>query len=656
MSLAERYEVEEVIARGNMGVVYRARDRRLGRRVALKQILGGESEDDRARFLREAEVVARLSHPNIVALHAYGEEGGHPWLVLEYLEGETLTARVQRAGTLSPAQVAELGAALAEALDHAHQVGVLHRDLKPDNVILVEGRPYIVDFGLARLVSRATRLTASHDLIGTPAYMSPEQAQGEHEQVGVASDLYGLAGTLYFALTGRAPIVGTTLLDTLQKIVAKVPAPAGSGISLLDGALARGLAKNPGQRYASGAEFAEALRAAGSASVAAARAPESSAASPAILVGVLGLVAILTVVAGALFWGGAEGPEPSPSATVAPAVAPTPSLALTPPPSPSSAPSRSPSPSGTPAPSPSGSPAPDSLPPLASTPSAAALQVRELGLGLRLREAEALFRQARQRWPQDEGLQVWTRAWLHARLGAWDSARAALGEAKRLDSARAARLNRLPGPPQLYPYGSELSVLSGQKPNSLPPQGRWTPWLGGRFSARDQILVAEGTGMGTYNLSVALDEEAPRAPEAVEVEVRLSPLGDHGEGYAGIFFAGQSEREFFCLFLVDNPGEAVYRRIGGAGAYQRQTGSLPVFARMTHQRGERWEFPLPVSAVVPQRRDWLRLGMRFSGTRAEVFIEGQRVGEVELGRLPRGRFGLLKFYSVPIEFRGWQIR
>jgi serine/threonine protein kinase len=651
VSLAERYEILGVIARGNMGVVYRARDRRLGRHVALKQILGGESEEDRARFLREAEVVARLNHPHIVALHAYGEEGGHPWLVLEYLEGETLTERLRRSGPLSARQIVEVGAALAEALDHAHQVGVLHRDLKPDNVILVEGRPYVVDFGLARLVSRATRLTATNDLIGTPAYMSPEQAQGEHEQVGVASDLYGLAGTLYFGLTGRAPITGSTLLDTLQKIVGEIPPPAGSGAPLLDQALARGLAKDPSQRYASGVEFAEALRASTSGGLAPGSAPARRR-SPALL-GALLLVPLVAVLAAAAIY--STRPE---SREASRAEAPPPVTTPKPPRAPS-APPATPSPAPPLAPSPSSSPpiAPNPGQPLPQSASAAALQVRELALALQLREARAVLAKARERWPRDDELRVWTTAWLHARLGAWESARPAFEEAVRLDSTRAERLARLPGPRPLYPYGSDLRLLGQQQEgNSLPFEGRWTPWLGGRWTQRGEVCVASGTGMGTYNLSVALDEEAPLDPKILEVQVRLAPLGEHGEGYAGIFFGGQNEREFFCLFLVDSPGDQIYQQVGGAEAYRRRAGALPVFARMTHQRGDRWEFPMTYSKVVPQRSEWLRLGLRFVGTQAKVFIDDRQVAEVELGREPKGRCGLLKFYSVPIEFRGWQLR
>jgi len=653
VSLAERYEVLDVIARGNMGVVYRARDRRLGRLVALKQILGGESEEDRRRFLREAEVVARLSHPNIVALHAYGEEGGHPWLVLEYLEGETLTSRVNRGGPLSARLTAELGASLAGALDHAHQAGVLHRDLKPDNVILVEGRAYLVDFGLARLVSRATRLTASQDLIGTPAYMPPEQAQGEHEQVGVASDLYGLAGTLYFALTGHAPLVGSTLLDTLRKIVEEVPPLAESGAPRLDAALARCLAKEPRQRFASGAEFAEALRGSTSTAVegTAPQAPQAPRSRAALLITVL--AGVLGLALSALLLSPWSEPLPSPAPS-SPSSS-SPSLAG---PTPAASASSSPRVTTTQPPSPTPSPTPlgPDLPPLAKSPAAAALQIRELGLALRLREALGILDLARARWAEDPELEIWATAWLQARLGVWDQARPALEAAVRADPARAARLTLLPGPREFYPFGRDLRLIGRQEGNPLPLRGRWTPWLGGRWARRGEVLAASGTGIGTYNLSVALDEEAPPAPQEIEVQVRLAPTGRHGNGFAGIFFGGQSEREFFCLFLVDSPGDQIYARVGGAEAYRQRAGALPVFARMTHQRGERWEFPLRYSAVVPQVSEWLRLGVRFRGAEAEVLIEGQEVARVKLGREPLGRCGLLKFYGVPIEFRGWKIR
>ena len=576
MSLGERYECLEVLARGNMGVLYRALDRRLGREVALKQILGGESEEERGRFLREAEAIARLSHPHIVAVHDYGESEGHPWMALEFLRGETLAQVVQRQGPLPPRRVCALGAALADALAHAHEAGILHRDLKPDNVMLVEGHPYLVDFGLARLLDRATRLTASQDLLGTPAYMAPEQAQGEHERVGPLSDLYGLAATLYFAASGQAPLVGATLIDTLQRIASEVPALAQSGQPELDAVLAQALAKDPRRRPASAAAFAARLRALAAAPVLpASRAPRRA---PLLLLG-------LALVAGGLgsaaaVWvlrPGARPASPSPDQGASPARSPEgtglsggfASQA-------SATPSASPA---APSPGPRLTPRPLVIPPLPEAPQAAAQEVRALAERLQLREALGLLERARERWPEDPELRIWTSGWLHAQLGSWSAARAAFEEGAGLDPERLARLCRLPGDRRLYPSGPDLRTLQEGTSNPLLFDTRWTPWLGGRWRFREERVEGSQLGFGSYNLAVALDEAAPEVPRELEVEVCLEPEPGGGDpfAFAGICFGAQASRDFFCLFLVLSANDPVYGP-GDAATFRDQRGGWPVFA------------------------------------------------------------------------------
>lgn len=217
------YEVLEEIARGGMGVVFKARQRSLKRIVALKMILSGRLADtaEVSRFRREAQVASRLQHPNIVAVHEIGEHEGRQYFTMDYVSGQSL-AEVIRDETLSPKRAALLIKTVAAAVDVAHQNGTLHRDLKPANVLLdSDDVPHVTDFGLAKILggvddeSRA-ELTASGQILGTPSYMSPEQASSKQNLVGPASDIYSLGAILYACLTGRAPFVADSPVDTLM--------------------------------------------------------------------------------------------------------------------------------------------------------------------------------------------------------------------------------------------------------------------------------------------------------------------------------------------------------------------------------------------------------------------------------------------------------
>jgi serine/threonine protein kinase len=265
--MTENYEIIRELAAGGMGIVYLARDRTLKRKVALKVLLGrGLTPDELPRFELEARVVARLSHPNVVTIHASGVEAGKPWLAMEFIEGGSLKDRLKREGPPPPEEAARVSLALADALQHAHESAVLHRDIKPHNILLADGdRPLLTDFGLARDLSEAReRLTRSGEVMGSPAYMAPEQANGELKNVGPATDIYGLGATLYELLTGRPPFKGKSLLATLAMVLRAPPAPPRQSHpeipQELEAICLRCLKKRPSERYATAAELATALR------------------------------------------------------------------------------------------------------------------------------------------------------------------------------------------------------------------------------------------------------------------------------------------------------------------------------------------------------------------------------------------------------------
>jgi tRNA A-37 threonylcarbamoyl transferase component Bud32/tetratricopeptide (TPR) repeat protein len=254
------------IGQGGMGVVYKARDRKLGRIVAIKTIMRarGSTRDQVARFLREARAVARLAHPNIIAIHAIEELDGQPYLSLEYVEGGDLSRKIGQ-GPLDPAEAAELVETIARAMQFAHDSGVVHRDLKPKNVLLtLEGVPKISDFGLAKLLDDDSSGTSSGEILGTPSYMAPEQVEGRTEGVGPAADLYSLGVILYQGLTGRLPIVGPTSVETLKLLTSFIPVPPRrlqpNVPRDVETICLRCLEKEPGKRYPGAGDLADDLR------------------------------------------------------------------------------------------------------------------------------------------------------------------------------------------------------------------------------------------------------------------------------------------------------------------------------------------------------------------------------------------------------------
>jgi serine/threonine-protein kinase len=265
------YEIQSVLGRGGMGVVYRARHVRLKRQVALKMILAGACAGPvhLARFRAEAEAAARLQHPNIVQIHEIGEHDGRPYMALELCDGSL--AQLVGGKPLPLRQAAELVQTLARAMHHAHERGVVHRDLKPGNVLLTDdGVPKVTDFGLAKLLDverQATNpsepTTRTGAILGTPSYMAPEQAQGQSRAVGPAADVYALGAILYELLTGRPPFLAETFLEALNLVVAVEPvAPSRLRPNLprdLETICLQCLRKEARQRYASAQALADDL-------------------------------------------------------------------------------------------------------------------------------------------------------------------------------------------------------------------------------------------------------------------------------------------------------------------------------------------------------------------------------------------------------------
>jgi serine/threonine-protein kinase len=217
------YELLGELGRGGMGVVYKAHDVRIGRIVALKVIRSGEhaGQEELARFIEEVKAVAVLTHQNVVHVHNFGTHEGVPYFVMEYCPGDSLATRLAR-GPLAPREAARLVEQLAEAVQAAHESGIVHRDLKPSNILFAEGgQPKVSDFGLARRQSGAG-LTYTGAVIGTPSYMAPEQATGSKE-IGPPSDVYSLGAILYECLTGRPPLQGGSIQQTLDQVIRATP-------------------------------------------------------------------------------------------------------------------------------------------------------------------------------------------------------------------------------------------------------------------------------------------------------------------------------------------------------------------------------------------------------------------------------------------------
>jgi formylglycine-generating enzyme required for sulfatase activity/tRNA A-37 threonylcarbamoyl transferase component Bud32 len=262
----KRFEIGDELGRGGSAVVYRAFDRKLGREVAVK-VLRDEDQNDpelAIRFRREAETAARLSHPNLVTVFDVGWESGRMFLVMELVKGRSLSAALQR-GELETRRAVEILEKISRAAHFAHQSGVIHRDLKPGNVLLGPGdEPKIADFGLARRIDSQTYLTASGTTVGTPGYMAPEQALGKSDLLTPKTDVYALGAILYYVITGKAPHDGDAAADVLRRIVTDEPVTPrrlnASAPADLEVVCMKALEKIPARRYPDAAAFADELR------------------------------------------------------------------------------------------------------------------------------------------------------------------------------------------------------------------------------------------------------------------------------------------------------------------------------------------------------------------------------------------------------------
>ncbi|MFN9202490.1 MAG: serine/threonine-protein kinase [Gemmatimonas sp.] len=270
-ALSASYELDQEIGRGGMGIVYRARDRRLKRHVAIKLLPPELSfrRDVRSRFLREAETAAQLGHPNIVPIYSVDEVGNLVFFVMACIDGDNLATKLQKRGPLPIEDVRRWLTEVSEALAYAHARGVVHRDIKPDNILLdgIDGRALVTDFGIARAVTEGggdtARLTATGIAIGTPAYMSPEQASGDRD-LDARSDLYSLGIVAYQTLCGEPPFLGNTTPALLVKHLAEAPVPISQRRPDVPPDLAaivmRLLEKNPEHRFQSATELVQALK------------------------------------------------------------------------------------------------------------------------------------------------------------------------------------------------------------------------------------------------------------------------------------------------------------------------------------------------------------------------------------------------------------
>jgi eukaryotic-like serine/threonine-protein kinase len=262
------YDVVEEIARGGMGVVYKAKQRKANRLVALKMILSGQmaSADERERFLREAELAANLDHQHIVPIYEVAEFQGCPYFSMKLIEGDSLSHQIKarkRSGTLhDPQTAARLMATIARAVQYAHECGFLHCYLKPSNILVDrEGRPYVTDFGLAKRASEDSAMSLSGAIMGTPSYMAPEQASGSRKELRPTTDVYGLGAIFYELLTARPPLSAESVPETVVAVLERDPTPPRElrreVPHELETICLKCLEKSPQDRYASAASLAD---------------------------------------------------------------------------------------------------------------------------------------------------------------------------------------------------------------------------------------------------------------------------------------------------------------------------------------------------------------------------------------------------------------
>jgi len=265
--IGNRYEIEEKLGGGGMAVVYKAKDRLLSRAVTVKILRDEFAHDPEVvrRFLQEAQSVAKLSHPNIVSIYDIGQDGGHYYLVMEYVEGCTLKNIIQEKGRLDPLEAIDYALQICDALQHAHDSNIIHRDIKPQNILVTKkGQAKVTDFGIAKAATNATMTYSGSSILGTVQYISPEQARGD--QVTTRTDIYSAGIVLYEMLTGKLPFEGDTAISIAIKHI-QMDYPKASQVvpdlpEELEMILAKALAKRPEERFASALDMKRALEAA----------------------------------------------------------------------------------------------------------------------------------------------------------------------------------------------------------------------------------------------------------------------------------------------------------------------------------------------------------------------------------------------------------
>src|SRR5687768_13699068 len=262
-SLGDRYRVDRELGRGGMATVYLAHDLRHDRPVALKVFHPALGAALGERFLLEIRTAAKLGHPHILTVHDSGDADGLLWYTMPVVDGESLRQRISREGALPLEEAVRIGRSVADALDFAHTRGVVHRDVKPENILLFAGEPMVADFGIALAVDAADqeRLTLTGFSLGTPAYMSPEQALGD-ARLDRRTDIYSLGCVVYEMLAGEPPYTGPTPQAVVAKRLTEPPPPLGELRDVpepLEQAIHKALAQNPADRFATGRDFARAL-------------------------------------------------------------------------------------------------------------------------------------------------------------------------------------------------------------------------------------------------------------------------------------------------------------------------------------------------------------------------------------------------------------
>jgi eukaryotic-like serine/threonine-protein kinase len=319
-----RYAVEKTLGKGGMATVELAEDTELQRKVAVKRLFASLVADDilQKRFFREARMTARLSHPNLVAVYDVGEEDGLPYIVMEYVEGETVADLIARTGAMQPERAVDLLLQVCAGLEHAHAAGLVHRDIKPQNLLVrSDGVVKIADFGIARMLE-ATQLTATGTVLGTAAYLAPEQAVGE--PVTAAADIYSLGAVAYELLSGRTPYEFQSLADLALE--QRQPPPPLDGVPPeLARAVLHALAFEPTERPRSASDFARELARRETTAVTEVLEParaihisRRALLATAALVGAALLAGSLAVAYGDDDGGNAPPPQPSPRADVLP--------------------------------------------------------------------------------------------------------------------------------------------------------------------------------------------------------------------------------------------------------------------------------------------------------------------------------------------------